>query len=85
MAGDQYEGHTHRRGKGFWSEYQTNAKMPQKPDVVSSIRHFAPKKRLPASLHFLVTMTGGIGNLPGYFQAMLRYSLVRLLGAVNRS
>jgi len=29
-------------------------------------------------------MTGGISNLPGYFQTMLNYSVVRLLSGVNR-
>jgi hypothetical protein len=68
MARGKYTRDTERRGKGFRGEYQSNAQVSQKSDVGSRVNHAAPEKHIPASLYFLVMMTDGISNLPGYFQ-----------------
>jgi hypothetical protein len=84
MARRKYTRHTERRGKGLRGKYQGNAQVSQESDVGSSIDRVAQQKHIPASLYFLVMMTGGISNLPGYFRNMLDYSLVCLLSGVNR-
>jgi len=84
MARGKYTRDTERCGEGFRGEYQSDTQVPQDPDVPSTVTHVAPKKHIPASLHFLVMMTGGISNLPGYFQNVLDYSVVGLLSGVNR-
>ena len=75
---------TERCGEGFRGEHQSDTQVSQDPDVPSTVTHVAPKKHIPASLHFLVLMTGGISNLPGYFQNILDYSVMGLLRGVNR-
>jgi hypothetical protein len=41
MARDKYKRHTERRGERFRGEYQSNAQVPQKPDVSSGASHVA--------------------------------------------
>lgn len=64
MARGKYTSYTERRGKRFWSEYQGNAQVPQKPDVGVSVSHITQKSTSPPVS--IPAMTGGMGKFPDY-------------------
>jgi hypothetical protein len=47
MARGNYTRYAKWRGEGLRGEYQSNAQVPQEPDVASAVDHVAPKKAHP--------------------------------------